>query len=278
MAKIVVDSGCDISEEILDRAGVPIEVAPLTLRLGEKIFTDDGGMDIEQYLTEMEKCKEPSQSSAPSPKQFMDAYAGNGSIFAVTLSSFVSASHSSANLGKQLYKEKIGAKFIHVFDSLSASSGETLITLKIAELLYKKISDREIVSRVNHFIDGLKTYFMLEKYDTVVKTGRMEPHVAKIASWLNIKPICAGVGGKMAMIDKARGRKNAVKRLIEIMAAEKADFGSRILGISHCQCIENAVSLKNEILKHIPFKDAFIVDTSGLCSTYTGRGGIVVAF
>jgi fatty acid-binding protein DegV len=44
MAKIVVDSGCDISAEIIARAGVPIEAVPLTLRPGEKIFTDTSGL------------------------------------------------------------------------------------------------------------------------------------------------------------------------------------------------------------------------------------------
>jgi DegV family protein with EDD domain len=278
MAKIVVDSGCDISAEIIARAGVPIEVVPLTLRLGEKIFTDDGTMDTELYLSEMESSPAVAQSASPSPKQFMDAYNGGENIFAVTLSSFLSGSNNSANLGKLLYTEETGEKFIHVFDSLSASAGETLVALKIAELIRKKLSDGEIVGRVSRFVGDLSTYFILEKYDTAVKTGRIEPHVAKIASMLNIKPICAGIGGKMTMIGKARGQKGAVKRLIEIMAAEKADFGSRILGISHCQCFEKADSVKREILRHIPFKDAFITDTSGLCSTYTGRGGIVAAF
>jgi DegV family protein with EDD domain len=278
MAKIVVDSGCDVSAEIIARAGIPIEVVPLTLRVGEKTFTDDGTMDIELYLTEMEKSPAFTQSASPSPKQFMDAYSGGKSVFTVTLSSFLSGSNNNANLGKLLYTEETSAKFIHVFDSLSASAGETLIALKIAELIRKKLSDSEIVGKVSRFIDDLKTYFILEKYDIAVKTGRMDPHVAKIASMLNIKPICAGVGGKMAMIGMAHGQKRVIKRLIEIMAAEKVDFGSRILGLSHCQCFEKADSLKREILRHIPFKDAFITDTSGLCSTYTGRGGIVAAF
>ncbi|MDR2448089.1 MAG: DegV family EDD domain-containing protein [Treponema sp.] len=278
MAKIVVDSGCDISAEIVARTGVPIEVVPLTLRLGEKTFTDNGTMDTELYLSEMESSPAAAQSASPSPKQFMDAYNGGESVFAVTLSSFLSSSNNNANLGKLLCMEETGAKFIHVFDSLSASAGETLVALKIAEFIRQKISDSEIIGRINHFIGNLKTYFILEKYDIAVKTGRMDPHVAKIASMLNIKPVCAGIGGKMVMIDKVRGQKRAVKRLIEIMAAEKADFGSRTLGISHCQCFDAADAIKREILKHIPFKDAFITDTSGLCSAYTGRGGIVAAF
>jgi DegV family protein with EDD domain len=278
MTKIVVDSGCDISAEIIARVGVPIDVVPLTLMLGEKTFTDDRTMDTELYLSEMESSPTAAQSASPSPKQFMDAYNDCESVFAVTLSSFLSGSNNSAHLGKLLYAEEKGVKFIHVFDSLSASAGETLVALKIAELIRKKLSLGEIVGRVSRFIGNLKTYFILEKYDIAVKTGRIEPHVAKIASMLNIKPICAGVGGKMAMIGKARGQKRAIKRLIEIMAAEKVDFGSRILAVSHCQCFEKADYVKREILRRIPFKDAFITDTSGLCSTYTGRGGIVVAF
>ena len=54
-------------------------------------------------------------------------------VYAVTLSSELSGSYNSAVLGKNLYEEEYGEKDIYVFNSKSASVGQTLIGMKIAQ-------------------------------------------------------------------------------------------------------------------------------------------------
>ena len=58
---------------------------------------------------------------------------GADRIYVVTLSSELSGSYNSAELGRRLYEEEYGGKQIYVFNSRSASVGETLIALKIQE-------------------------------------------------------------------------------------------------------------------------------------------------
>lgn len=66
------------------------------------------------------------KSSCPSPERFREAYHdGAEEIYVVTLSSHLSGSYNSAELGRSLYSEKYGEKKIHVVDSESASCGET---------------------------------------------------------------------------------------------------------------------------------------------------------
>ncbi len=278
MVKIVVDSGCDMSDEVRKRCGVDIDVVPLNMQVGDKHFTDDSNFDLENYLKEMEACKTAAKSAAPAPELFVDKFKGDESVFVVTLSSHLSASYANANVAMHTYLDEIGKKFIHVFDSLSASVGESLIAMKIAELSKNNFSESEIIERVNNFISDMKTYFVLERFENIVKNGRMNAYVAKLASVLNIKPICAGINGKMTILDKARGYNKAVTKLIDIMKNEKADFENRILGITHVKCLEKAQSLRDEIMKSIKFKDAIIMEASGLCATYADRNGLVIAF
>ena len=82
-------------------------------------------------------------------------------VYAVTLSSELSGSYNSAELGKKLYKEEHGGKNIHVFNSRSASVGETLIALKIRECEEAGMSFEEVVSAVEHYMEGQYTYFVL---------------------------------------------------------------------------------------------------------------------
>jgi DegV family protein with EDD domain len=155
--------------------------------------------------------------------------------------------------------------------------GEGVIAMKIAELLKNGLSNTDIVEQVNHFISGMKTYFILDKFDNLVKTGRINPYVAKIASFLNIKPICTDQAGEIKMLEKGRGYTKSMKRLVEIIKATTPDIESRIISITHVKCIEKALALKDELLKHLRAKDVLIQECKGVTTTYANRGGVVVA-
>lgn len=276
--KIILDSGCDLTDEIKNKRGEHFEVVPLSLMVDDKHFIDDEKLDIPAYILEMEKSKIAVKTAAPSPELFLEKFKADGAMFAVTLSKHLSASYTNAMLAKQMYLEEFTNKFIHVFDSLSAACGETLVAMKINEYVNNNLLDTEIVSKVTSFIDDMKTYFILEKYDNLVKNGRMNSYVAMIAGMIGIKPICAANEGKIVMTDKAMGTKKAFTKLIDTIAKQTIDFENRILAISHVTCLERAVAFKDEILQKIKFKDVIIMETSGLCSTYAERGGIIIAY
>jgi DegV family protein with EDD domain len=276
MAKIVVDSGCDLTIEM--KNDKDLLLVPLTLTLDNEEFLDDESLNIDYYLEKMENCSSVPKSAAPSPQKFYEKYLGDESIFVVTCSSVGSGSYNSALLAKQMYIENFGNKFIHIFDSLSASVAETVIALKIKECLNNKLSDTEIVQTVSDLISTMKTYFIFENFDVAVKNGRMSSSVAKIASILNISPICHSDKGKMAMCDKARGYNKAIAKLLKYVTKENIDFSNRILAITHIKAPEKALDFKNQISSLVNFKEIIIVEGGGLCSTYAGKKGLVISF
>lgn len=275
--KIVVDSCCDLSEEM--RKDMNVQIVPLTLTLGEKDYIDDDTLDIKQYIHDMAQCATSPKTACPSPDAYMNSYKGNESTFVVTLSSALSGSYNSAVLAKNMFLEEVTEKFIHVFDSLSATVGETIITLKINELSKLNISDLEIVERVSKHIKEMKTYFVLESLNHLVKAGRMNAIVAKVASLLSIKPIMGGdENGMIKLVEKTRGSKNALKRLAEIIGEEGKDLENKVLGIAHCNCLEKALQFKEEVLQKYKFRDIVIVEMRGVSTTYADDGGLVIAF
>ena len=275
---IIVDSACDYKNEMVT-SGMLLEYAPLCLQIDDAQYVDNDDLDMDQYLTAMEASKVAVRTAAPSPELFLEHIKNAaGSVFAVTISKQLSASYQNALLAKQMYLDDIGEKFIHVFDSMSASVGETLVALKIDELLKIKMPDTEIVDKVTGFINNMRTYFVLEKYDNLVKNGRVNPYIAKLASFLSIRPICAAEDGKVVMVDKARGTVKAMQKLVNIIINEKLDFENRTLAISHVRCKEKALAFRDEILKHVPFRDSLVVEMGGLCTTYAERNGLIVTY
>jgi DegV family protein with EDD domain len=275
--KIIVDSCCDLAEKM--KTDMNIEVAPLVLNLEDKSYIDDETLDIKQYIEDMARCSTAPKTACPSPEAYARSYKGPESTFVVTISSALSGSYNSAVLAKNIFLEEMGEKFIHVFDSLSASAGETIITMKIHELSKLNFTELEIVERVLKYIHEMKTFFILESLNHLVKAGRMNPIIAKIASVLSIKPIMGGdENGMIKLVEKTRGYKNALKRLLEIIGEEGKDLEQKVLGIAHCNCLEKALELKKEVMKIYNFKDIVIVEMRGVSTTYADNGGIVIAF
>jgi DegV family protein with EDD domain len=275
--KIVADSCCDLNQSLIEQMN--IKIASLTIQLEGQVYRDDEHLDIDQFIVNMKASSEAPKTACPSPKEFMDAYEGEESVFVVTLSSALSGTYKSAILAKDMFLEEAHKKFIHVFDSFSASVGETLISLKISEMAKKGLEDSQIVEKVNEYINGMKTFFMLETLENLVKAGRISPLIAKVTSILNVKPIMAGTEeGSIKVHEKVIGGKRAFKRFVEVIGEEEANLEDRVLGIAHCNCLEKAIEFKNEVLKRYNFKDIIIVKTAGISTVYANEGGLIIAF
>lgn len=275
--KIVADSSCDLSLEMKNELNV--NIAPLKIEVEGKKFIDDENIDVKQLITDMKKAKSAPKTACPSPEDYMNLYKGNESVFVITLSSKLSGSYNSAVLAKDLFVEDVAKKFIHVFDSCSASAGETLIALKINELAKMNLLEHEIVKKVSNYIKEMKTFFLLESLDHLAKAGRLNPIIAKLANVLSIKPIMGATDeGTIRLVEKTRGYKKAFKRFIDVIGEEGTNLEEKILGIAHCNCVDRAIKFKEEVLKRYKFKDVIIVEMAGLSSTYADDGGLVIAF
>ncbi len=274
---IIADSCCDLNEEIKQKQNITL--VPLTIELEGKQYKDDETLDVKEFLKLMKKSEQAPKTACPSPDDFMQQYRKKGSIFVVTLSSALSATYKSAVLAKEMFSEEEENKCIHVFDSLSASIGETLVSLKISELINKGLKEQDVIEKGTAYIQDMKTFFMLDSLDNLVKAGRVSALAAKISSVLSIKPIMAGTSeGTIKAHEKVRGAKKAFQRLVDTIGEQGTQLEDKILGIAHCNCIERALAFKEEVLKKYKFKDIIIVDTAGISTVYANDGGIIIAF
>ncbi|MGJ0846250.1 DegV family protein [Tissierella praeacuta] len=275
--KIVADSSCDLNEELKQRLN--ISLVPFKIDIDNKKFIDNEEINMVELIDAMKSSPNPIRTSCPSPGDFVMEYKNADNIFAITISGKLSGTYNSAVLAKDMAKEEEPDKFIHVFDSKSASVGETLVAMKIQELIEKKLNNFEIVEKVEKYINGMKTYFVLENLDNLIKNGRISKTKGLIANVLNLKPIMGEDGeGNIKLVENVRGTKKAFKRLVEIIGETGEKFEEKILAISHVNAFEKAEELKKEIQKRYNFKDIILVKTAGLSSAYANDGGIILVF
>ncbi len=274
--KIIVDSCGELTEEM--RASGNFETASLFIELDGECIVDDETFDQADFLARMARSKEGARSSCPSPETYLNAlHCSAESIYAVTLSAKLSGSYNSAMLGKQLYEETYGRKRIHVFNSRTASVGETLIALKIQSCVQAGLPYPEVVRTVEAYIKSQRTYFVLESLEMLRKSGRLSGAKALLAGALNIKPVMGATKeGGICKLAQERGMKRAIRRMAAEVVQGLSDAKQRILGISHCHCPERAAFVRDMLLKMADFKDVILVDTGAISSMYASDGGIIV--
>ena len=275
--KIVGDSCCDLTEELKTKMNV--EIVPLTIEVDDKIFIDDESLDTLELLKEMKKSTNTPKTSCPSPNDYMRTYEGEEDVFVVTLSSELSGSYNSAILAKKLYLEENEEKFIHVFDSKSASTGQALIAMKAYELKKQGYESDKVVEIVEDYITEMRTFFILESLDNLIKAGRIGLLKGKLATILSIVPIMkSNENGQIDLLENIRGSKKAFKRLLDVVGEQGIKLEERILAITHCNCLEKAIDFKDEAMKMYNFKDIVIFETHGISTVYANDGGLIISF
>lgn len=274
--KIVIDSCGELTEE-MKRDG-HFENAALTLYVDEYTIVDDETFDQADFLAKVAASPNCPKSACPSPEAYKNAFdCGADRAYAVTLSAELSGSYNSAELGKKLFLEEHPEKKAYVFNSRSASVGETLIGMKIRECEEAGMEFEEVVETVENYIAEKNTWFVLESLETLRKNGRLSTMKAFIATALKIKPVMIGTSeGTIEQLTQARGMNRALVRMVEAIVEKTEHAEDKILAISHCNCLSRAQLVKEALLERIKPKDILILDTAGVSSMYANDGGIIV--
>lgn len=275
--KIAIDSCGELLNEWKDDER--IEAVPLTLMVGGESIIDDETFDQKDFLKKVAACPECPKSACPSPECYMKAYECEADhIYAVTLSSELSGSYNSAVLGKSLFLEDNPGKKIHVFNSRSASGGESLIAMKIVECEEKGLSFEKIIETVDKYIEEMSTFFVLENLETLRKNGRLSRVKALVASALKIKPVMGSTPeGSICQLDQARGMNKAIVKMVEHVGEKGINIHEKTVAITHCNCPERAKMLEEAIRERLNPAKIVVMDTAGVSSMYANDGGVIVA-
>ena len=220
--RIVVDSCGEFTEDMKENPH--FAHAALHLSIDGEQFVDDETFDRLDFLVKMKESPNCPKSSCPSPEVYRAAFdCGAEHLYAITLSAELSGSYNSAVLGMNLFLENHPDAKVHVFNSCSASVGETLIAKKIAECEEAGLDFEAIIEKVDDFILHMHTYFVLESLDNLRKNGRLSAVKALVATALNIKPVMGADHGVIIKLDQARGMNKALVKMAQNIVDKTKD-------------------------------------------------------
>lgn len=273
--KIICDSSVDLMSDYIKDENIKFEVVPLTIRVDGDEFIDNDSIDCKALLEKVNKSKNVAHSSCPSPHDYEKAIDKDCYNFIITISKKLSGSYNSATLARTLSEVEDN---VFVIDSKGTAGTGILIVDKLNEFIKKGLSFAEISEKILEFRDSINLLFALNKFDNLVKNGRMSKVTAFIANLAAIRPLCCADDGEIKIKEKIRTFSGVLKRLVFNIGKICPIQTGRTCIIAHTFNETDANTLKQSIEGSYNFDEVRVVSNRGLCSFYSLEGGIIVSF
>lgn len=271
--KLIVDS----SSNMVNDPAHNVEVVPLTISFGGKDYIDDQNLNIQEFLSDMNKNQVAGKTTCPSIQAWLDALEGTEKAIIVTMTSGMSGTFSSALQAKNMYEEKHPTSQIIVVDSRSAGPELTIVLHGIEKMIQGDIRFVDLEEEIAEFRMHTHLLFILQSLHNLSLNGRVSPAAAKIAGLLKINLIgTASKDGKLEPLTKARGMKKAIRELLKYMKDDNYHGGEVI--IDHCENERDAETIKEKLQAEYPDAQITIRPMHGLCSFYAEEGGLMIGF
>ncbi len=279
MVKILSDSTCDLSKELLGK--YDISILPLHIFLGENDYTD--GVDIQPddiYKWSDENNSTP-KTAAPSfeagVEMIKKLLAEGDEVLCFAISSSMS---SSLNVMRLAGEELDAVDRVFTFDSENLSTGVGLLVIEAAIMAKEGKSAKEIIERLEVLRPLIRASFVVDTLVYLYRGGRCSGLAAMAGGILKLHPKICVINGKMEPSKKYRGKiskviMDYVKDMEENLKKARPD---RVF-ITHSGCDKEIV---DEVYKYIEslgiFKEIFITRAGSVISSHCGPGTLGVLF
>jgi len=269
VVRIVTDSTADLTPEQQRAAG--ITVVPLNVHFGDEVFRDHVDLSTDEFFRRLKASPQLPRTSQPSVGAFEEAYRslrqGGDEIVSVHLSSKVSGTYNSALMAAQ----SVGEGKIDVVDSLSTSMALGFIALEGAKLARAGRDRQAVAECLRGLVPKARVICVVDTLTYLERGGRIGKARALLGSLLNVKPILQLKDGEVVPLGRARGRPQALNRLVELL---ERDGKVRQLAIMHGAAQTDAEQLRERVASSYPGVDIQLTEIGAVLGTHTGPGVI----
>ena len=284
MYKIFVDSDSDFTLEDVKKYDLGMISMPYEWE-GKNVYpyVDYETIDFHAFYDKLRSGVVPS-TSAVNPEEYValfEPYFKEGKdILYVSFSHALSSTFNSLRLAQEQLMEKYPDRFIEVFDTKGITGCAYLAGIEIIEYIKEgNHSIEEIQKFAEDTVNHTACYFYADNLKFFAKSGRVSGFAALMGGIIGIKPIInLDRDGKMVTVEKARGRQNAINRLIEICEQLEQNIQDHRVVITHTDFPEGAELVKQKLLEKfgkLRIETRYVNPTNGC---HAGPDCVAVAF
>lgn len=278
MVKIIADSTCDLSPDLLAR--YDIDILPLHIILGEQDYLDGQGISPDElYRWSDEQRTSPKTAAIALPDAIAalkPCVAEGREVVCFTISGSMSSTYNVMCLAA----EQTDPSLVNVIDSQSLSTGGGLLVISAAEMAQQGLEAKEIIARVEALRPLVRASFVVDTLSYLHRGGRCSSVSALMGSALRLHPRIAVADGRMSAGKKYRGRMDRVIReYVTDMEADLLAARKEHVFITHSGCDDNTLAAVYGMLENLHhFEEIHVTRAGGVVSSHCGPGTLGVLF
>lgn len=284
MIKIMADSTCDLTQEIIER--YDIGIAPLTVTIDGNEYKDKVDITPDEFFEMLKNVKTNPTTSMPSPTEYLKIIDqaiedGYTEMLCICMSSGTSGSYRSARIAKDCFYEQHPDSpiKIYVVNSKSMSHGSGYLILKSAMLRDQGLSFEELIDFNETYKTRVKHFLSVDDLNNLIRSGRLSNSSGFIGKVLQIKPIMSMRDGKGAIVAKERGSKKALAHYIREFKIRNDEDMTDFIIIGYSSDRKIAETLKQNIIDETGFKKEIYIMQMGIAvGNHVGLGGLSMYF
>ncbi|WP_442599149.1 DegV family protein [Neobacillus sp. D3-1R] len=277
--KILADSACDLPLSFYQE--YQVQLLPLKVLIDDTEYEDVVSIHPDSVYDAIRAGKVPKTSQV-SPTTFENIFTEmakqNQDGIYIAFSSELSGTYQTAVMILEQVKENYPDFQLTIVDTKCASLGHGLVVREAAKLAADQHSKEEILSTVQFLTQHMEHLFSVDDLDYLAKGGRLSKASAFFGGLLNIKPLLHMEDGRLAPLEKLRGKKKLLRRMVEMMKERGQSIGLQTIGISHAADEETANELKAMIDEELNPKEIIITSIGSAVGAHTGPGTIALFF
>jgi DegV family protein with EDD domain len=274
--RIVIDSTSDVTDEIIEKYN--LKMVPLTVNFENESFLDKVELSSSEFFEKLEKAEKLPTTSQVSPGAFVEAFSEilpeGDQILGIFLASEFSGTYDSARIANDM----IGSDNIRIIDSRSVCLGTFSLILEAIKLVNEKKTIDQIVAELEATKDKVVAIAGLDTLKYLEKGGRLSKGQAVVGSILNIKPVIEIKDGKLAVIEKVRGKNKTIKWIDEWIEKNNYDLSDKTVLLFHARSYDQLKVLRETIEEKYKIKEIIEQEIGPVIGTHAGPGVLGVSF
>jgi DegV family protein with EDD domain len=267
--KIVTDSTCDLPVELIKKYG--ITVIPLFINVGDQEFLDGIDISRKEFYERLPQFHPSPTTAAPGPEVFRQTYerlAAEGATEILSIHISIKLS-GTVDIARQAALETSIVP-VTVIDSRQLSLGTGFEVLTAAKAAAQGKSMQEILELLDQQILRTHVFAALDTLEFLRRSGRMNAAISRLGELLQIKPLLKMYNGDPTA-ERVRTRKNAIKRVVELLQ-EAAPFEQ--VAILHSSASNRARALLDEVKHLLPDEGVLFEEITPVLGAHLGPGVI----
>lgn len=274
--KVLSDSTCDLSAELLEK--YDISILPLTIVKDGEVFSDNVNITPAEIFAHVAAGGDLCTTTATNMGEYADWFAKYANdydgVVHINLGSGFSSCYQNACLAAEEFDN------VCVIDSMNLSTGQGLVVLKACELAQTCTSLAQLKEELDAFTPKVEASFLLDQLKYMVKGGRCSSVVALGANLLNLKPCIEVKGGKMSVVKKYRGNyAKCLASYVKDRLADRDDLTRQTLFVTRTPVTDECLaSVKNAVDTYGDFENIYWTEAGCTISCHCGPATLGVLF